>query len=212
MAEAKRETERETFQAGSRVEWRRWLEAHHDSSSGIWLISFKKASGKPGVSYPEAVEEALCFGWIDSRPNALDDERYMQYFSPRKRGSPWSRVNKARIARLIEQGLMAPPGLAKIEAAKRDGSWSAYDAIEALTVPDDLASALRADPVADAHFRAFADSPKKQLLWWVASAKRPETRATRIARLVAEAAEGRNPLDYRANRSARERPAPDPVP
>jgi uncharacterized protein YdeI (YjbR/CyaY-like superfamily) len=212
VAKAKSETERETFQAGSRAEWRRWLEAHHDSSSGIWLVSFKKASGKPGVSYPEAVEEALCFGWIDSRPNALDDERYMQYFSPRKRGSPWSKVNKERIARLLDQGLMAPPGLAKIEAAKRDGSWSAYDAIEALTVPDDLAAALRADPAAAANFRAFADSAKKQLLWWIASAKRSETRSTRVARLVEAAAANRNPLDYRANRAAKNRPPPDPSP
>lgn len=187
---------RETFEAGSRAAWRGWLERNHERTAGIWLVSYKKASGKPGVSYPEAVEEALCFGWIDSRPNALDDERYMQYISPRKPKSPWSAVNKRRIERLIADGLMAPPGMAKIEAAKRDGSWSAYDAIEALDVPADLDKALAANRTAAGHFRDFGDSTKKQLLWWIASAKRPETRATRIARTVAAAAENRNPIAY----------------
>ena len=196
MAQAKQAVERETFQANSRDEWRAWLERNHERPDGIWLVSFKKASGKPGVSYPEAVEEALCFGWIDSRPNALDDERYMQYFSPRKPKSPWSAVNKRRIEDLITRGLMTPAGVTKIEAAKRDGSWGAYDAIERLEIPDDLAAALHASPDADANFRAFGDSTKKQILWWIASAKRPETRATRIARAVEAAAEKRNPLAY----------------
>lgn len=189
-------TERETFQANSRAEWRAWLERNHERPDGIWLVSFKKASREAGVSYPEAVEEALCFGWIDSRPNALDDERYMQYFSPRKPKSPWSAVNKRRIERLIADGLMAPPGLAKIEAAKRDGGWTAYDAIEALEIPDDLKQALAADPTAEDHFGGFSDSTKKQILWWIASAKRPEMRATRIARAVAAVAENRNPIAY----------------
>ncbi|MDP9363719.1 MAG: YdeI/OmpD-associated family protein [Chloroflexota bacterium] len=196
MAQAEQAEERETFQANSRAAWRGWLERNHERPDGIWLVSYKKASGKPGVSYPEAVEEALCFGWIDSRPNALDDERYMQYFSPRKPKSPWSAVNKRRIEDLIERGLMTPAGMAKIEAAKRDGSWGAYDAIERLEIPDDLAAALRASPDADANFRAFGDSTKKQILWWIASAKRPETRATRIARTVEAAAEKRNPIAY----------------
>ena len=108
MAQTKQAEERETFQANSRGEWRGWLERNHGRPDGIWLVSYKKASGKPGVSYPEAVEEALCFGWIDSRPNALDDERYMQYFSPRKPKSPWSAVNKRRIEDLIARGLMTP--------------------------------------------------------------------------------------------------------
>ena len=194
--------DRETFQANSRSEWREWLAEHHATSTGIWLLSFKKASGKPGVSYPEAVEEALCFGWIDSRPNALDDERYMQYFSLRKPGSPWSRVNKERIERLIAEGLMAEPGLAKIEEAKADGSWGAYDAIEDMVVPDDLEQGLLANPLAHEHFHAFSPSAKKQLLWWVASAKRPETRAKRIAQLVDAAAENRNPIAYTPKRTS----------
>ena len=194
--------DRETFQANSRSEWREWLAEHHATSTGIWLISFKKASGKPGVSYPEAVEEALCFGWIDSRPNALDDERYMQYFSPRKPRSPWSRVNKERIERLIAEGLMAEPGLAKIEAAKADGSWAAYDAIEDMVIPDDLEQALLANLLAHELFYAFSASTKKQLLWWVASARRSETRAKRIAQLVDAAGQNRNPIAYTSKRGS----------
>ena len=146
--------------------------------------------------------EALCFGWIDSRANILDDQRSMQLFTPRKSGSPWSKLNKQRIERLIEQGLMTPAGMAKIEAARRDGSWTAYDAIEALTIPADLDAALAANATAHEHFRAFSNTSKKQLLWWVASAKRPATRAKRIEQLVAAAAEDRNPLSYSRKRTS----------
>ena len=183
-------------QAGSRQEWRDWLAAHHDTVPGVWLVSHKKATGKPSVAYPEAVEEALCFGWIDSTQNALDDERSMLLFTPRRPRSPWSKLNKERIERLIALGQMMPAGLAKVEAAKRDGSWSAYDAVEALIVPPDLDTALATNEAARRHFAAFNPSTKKQLLWWVESAKRPETRADRIDRIVAAAAENRNPIAY----------------
>ena len=184
------------FQAGSRQEWRDWLAAHHDTVPGVWLVSYKKATGKPSVSYPEAVEEALCFGWIDSTQNPLDDERSMLLFTPRRRGSPWWKLNKERIERLVTADLMTPAGLAKVEAAKRDGSWSAYDAVEALIVPPDLDAALETNEAARRHFAAFRPSTKKQVLWWVESAKRPETRANRIDRIVAAAAENRNPIAY----------------
>jgi uncharacterized protein YdeI (YjbR/CyaY-like superfamily) len=187
-------TEPGTVHPADRRQWREWLAAHHDRSPGVWLVSHKAGSGKPSLTYDEAVEEALCFGWIDSRRVSLDAERSRQYFSPRRPGSPWSAPNKRRLARLIEQGLMTPAGLAKIEAAKRDGSWTAYDAVEALHVPPDLAAALAADPAARDRFDAFGRSVKKALLWWVASAKRPETRARRVAEIVAAAAEDRNPL------------------
>ena len=190
----------ERFQAFSRAEWRAWLAENHAESPGVWLITNKKASGRPGVPYPEAVEEALCFGWIDSRPNKLDDERSMQLYTPRRPKSPWSTVNKGRIERLIADGLMTPAGMAKIEAAKADGSWVIYDRIETLTVPPDLEAALDANPAARAGFEGFSASATKQLLWWIESAKRPETRAKRIAQLVEAAAEGRNPQDWRANR------------
>ncbi|CAA9537265.1 MAG: hypothetical protein AVDCRST_MAG73-1456 [uncultured Thermomicrobiales bacterium] len=197
MATKPKMAEYEEFEAGSRQAWRDWLAANHDTSPGVWLVSYKKASGKEGVSYVPAVEEALCWGWIDSRPNKLDAERYRQLFTPRRPNSQWSAVNKRRVAALIADGRMAPPGLAKIEAAKADGSWNAYDAVEALTVPDDLAAAFAADEAAEAGFAAFSASAKKQLLWHLQTAKRPETRAKRIAQIVDGARAGRNPLGWR---------------
>jgi uncharacterized protein YdeI (YjbR/CyaY-like superfamily) len=195
--------EREIFQPHSRAEWRAWLEQHYATSRGIWLIQFRKSSGKPSVSYDDAVEEALCFGWIDSRRDPLDDERSIQLFTPRKKGSPWSRLNKQRIEKLLAENLMTPVGLAKIDAARQDGSWTIYDAIEDLAIPDDLEAPLLTNPEAHANFHAFSPSVRKQVLWWVASAKRPETRARRIDQIVAGAAENRNPLDYAARRKAR---------
>jgi uncharacterized protein YdeI (YjbR/CyaY-like superfamily) len=192
----------ERYYAPDRAAWRAWLAAYHATAPGVWLIYYKQGSGKTRVPYADAVEEALCFGWIDSRPNKLDDERYMQLFSPRKPKSPWSRLNKERAERLIDAGLMAPAGLAAIEAAKADGSWAAYDDIEALAMPPDLATAFAANPQAERLFAAFSASDTKQLLWWVTSAKRPETRAKRIETVVAEAAQGRNPLAYRQRKRA----------
>jgi uncharacterized protein YdeI (YjbR/CyaY-like superfamily) len=184
-----------------REEWRRWLAANHTVAPGVWLVTFKPSTGKPRPTYDEVVEEALCFGWIDSVAGTVDDERTMLLITPRKRGSPWSKLNKARIEQLIANGLMTAAGLAKIEAAKADGSWTLYDAIEALEVPPDLSEALDRDPAARRGFDAFSPSNKKQVLWWVASAKRGATRADRIATLVANAAEGRNPLNARAQRT-----------
>jgi len=184
----------ERYYARDRREWRAWLQAHHTTATGVWLIYYKKASGQPSVPYAEAVEEALCFGWIDSRANALDDQRHLQMFTPRKPKSPWSRLNKERVARLTAQGLMAPAGLAAVAAAQQNGLWTAYDAIEELRVPDDLAEALTADEAAGRNFAAFSASVKKQLLWWIVSAKRAETRASRIAQIVAGAAANKNPL------------------
>ncbi len=173
----------------SRAAWRRWLEQNHTRAEGVWLISYKKAAGKPRFEYDEAVEEALCFGWVDSKPNKLDDERSMLWFAPRKPGTGWSRPNKQRVERLIEAGLMAPAGLAKVEAAKRDGSWNALDAVEALEVPPDLEQALAARPGARSYFDAFPRSVKRGILEWIANARKPETRAKRVeetARLAAQ--------------------------
>jgi uncharacterized protein YdeI (YjbR/CyaY-like superfamily) len=173
----------------TRAEWRQWLEQHHTRSAGVWLIGYKKATGKPRFDYDEAVEEALCFGWIDSKPNKLDDERSMLWFAPRKPGSGWSKPNKERIEKLIEAGQMAIAGLAKIEAAKLDGSWSALDAIEALEIPYDLAEAFSVNDIAKGHFEAFPRSAKRGILEWVATAKKAETRARRIEETVRLAAE-----------------------
>lgn len=173
----------------TRTEWRAWLEQNHTRTEGIWLVSYKKATGKPRVNYDESVEEALCFGWIDSKGNKLDDERSLLWFAPRKRGTGWSKPNKQRVEKLLAAGLMAPAGLAKIEAAKADGSWSALDAVEALEIPPDLAAALAATPNAEVYFTAFPRSAKRGILEWISNAKTAETRAKRIeetARLAAE--------------------------
>jgi uncharacterized protein YdeI (YjbR/CyaY-like superfamily) len=170
------------FHAESRRQWRNWLREHHLSLKGIWLVRWKKGSGRPLVTYDEAVEEGLCFGWIDSRPRSLDGSRSMLWFAPRKPGSGWSALNKARVERLSLAGLMAPAGLAKIEAAKADGSWNALDAVDALEVPPDLAHALQAYTPAAEHFGSFPRSVKRSILEWIANAKMPATRAARVER------------------------------
>jgi uncharacterized protein YdeI (YjbR/CyaY-like superfamily) len=150
----------------------------------VWLISYKKASGKPRFEYDEAVEEALCFGWIDSKPNKLDDERSMLWFAPRKAGTGWSKPNKERVEKLIAAGLMAPAGLAKIETAQQDGSWNALDGVEALEIPPDLSQALAANATAQRYFEAFPRSVKRGILEWILNAKKAETRAKRIEETV----------------------------
>ena len=165
----------------SRADWRAWLSENHGQSTGVWLVSFKKGTGKPRFEYEEAVEEALCFGWIDSKPNKLDAARSLLWFAPRKAKTGWSRPNKERVERLLAAGLMHPAGLAKIEQAKADGSWTALDAIEDLQLPADLVAAMVALPPAEANFVAFPRSAKRGILEWIHTAKRPETRAARIA-------------------------------
>ena len=173
----------------SRAEWRAWLEAHHTRATGVWLISFKKATAKPQVEYGEAVEEALCFGWVDNKSRSLDEERTMIWFAPRKARSGWSRSNKQRVDRLLAQGLMTAAGLATIEKAKQNGSWTALDAVETLEISPDLGAALATYPKAAKYFDAFPRSVKRSILEWIASAKKPETRARRVeetARLAAD--------------------------
>ncbi len=188
----------------SPAQWRAWLEDHHASETEIWVGYHKAHTKRPSLTWAEAVREALCFGWIDSRPGTVDDDRTRLVFTPRKVRSPWSALNKRRVAKLIEDGLMTPAGMARIEAAKANGDWEIYDGVESLIVPDDLAAALSAKPEAKMGFEQVSASQTKQLLWWIESAKRPETRAKRLARLVDEAADGRNPLDWRAKQTAKE--------
>ena len=167
--------------ADTRKQWRAWLEKHHSQNEGVWLVLWKKASGRVELTYEEAVEEALCFGWIDSKPNKLDAQRSLLWFAPRKPGTGWSRLNKMRIERLIATRQLAPAGNAKVESAKADGSWNALDAIENLEVPADLGKALSKFPLAVSHFEAFPRSVKRSILEWIANAKTPETRVKRIA-------------------------------
>ncbi|WP_374689025.1 YdeI family protein [Promineifilum sp.] len=160
--------------------WRAWLEANHTRPEGVWLITYRRASGKPFIPYEATVEEALCFGWIDGQVKTLDDERTMQWFAPRRAGSVWAKSNKERVARLIAEGRMTPAGLAKIEAAKADGSWALLDSVDNLEVPADLEAEFDNYPTARANFDAFPRSARHAILGWIALAKRPETRAKRI--------------------------------
>ena len=156
----------------------------------VWLVFHKQASDGTSPSYEQAVEEALCFGWIDSTVNRLDERRSVQLFAPRRPRSTWSASNKERVARLEREGLLAPAGIAAIERAKDSGSWSALDAVERLEESPDLAAALDADVSARENWNGFSPSSRKAILWWVVSAKRPETRAKRIEQTVRMAAKG----------------------
>lgn len=176
------------FHPQGREEWRAWLERNHDTSPGVWLVYYKKSSGQPRVSYDEAVEEALCFGWIDSLPRKLDADRSKLLFTPRKPKSVWSALNKRRIKKLIREKLMTEAGLATIKTAKKNGSWNALDDVEKLIIPADLAEALKANGNAGANFALFSSSVRKGILAWIGSAKRPETRSRRIEKTVALAA------------------------
>lgn len=173
--------------ADDRATWRAWLEANHATASGAWLVTWRKSQG-PVLDYGEAVEEALCFGWVDSTGGRLDDRRTKLYFAPRKTRSVWSASNKERVERLIAAGLMRPAGLAAIERAKANGAWVALDEVEQGIVPADLAAALDAHPPAAELFAAFPWSARRALLIWVADAKRPETRAARVLETAVRAA------------------------
>jgi uncharacterized protein YdeI (YjbR/CyaY-like superfamily) len=181
----------ERIEVTSRGGWRDWLAANHVRPEGVWVVTHKKRPGAAHVPYGEIVDEALCFGWIDSLPRKLDEERTMLFVSPRRSGSAWSKVNKDKVARLTADGRMAQPGLARIEAAKADGSWAALDDVETLVPPADLATALAVNHRAAECFSAFPPSSRRGILEWIAAARRPETRAARIAETVSRAAENR---------------------
>jgi uncharacterized protein YdeI (YjbR/CyaY-like superfamily) len=173
--------------ADDRATWRAWLEANHGTARGAWLVTWRPRSGRQGLDYEAAIEEALCFGWVDSTGGRFDDDRGKLYFAARKPRSGWAATNKARVKRLIASGRMQPAGLAAIERAKTNGSWEILDSVERLEVPDDLAAALAAHPPAADRFAAFTPSARKQMLAWLAFAVRPETRVARITE-IAEAA------------------------
>lgn len=185
--------DRPLLELGSRAELRTWLEANHATSAGVRLAIGKKGTTVTRLTYDDAVEEGLCFGWIDSTTRKLDADRYTVSFTPRKKGSIWAASNKERVARLTADGLMTPAGLAAVEDAKASGMWMMLDDVDALVVPEDLAAALESTPGAAEGFATIPVSSRKMALYWIASAKRPETRARRIAETVSAAAEGRAP-------------------
>ena len=173
-----------------RAGWREWLIANHATSKGVYLVSWRRATGRTSVPYEEAVEEALCVGWVDASGRTLDEERGIQWFAPRRPRSGWARSNKERVARLEAAGLMLPAGRAAVDEAKRNGTWTLLDDVENLVVPDDLAGALDGSPPARTNWDAFPKSARRAMLGWVVQARRPETRAERVERIAAAAVRG----------------------
>ena len=169
-------------------DWVKWLDDHHEQQGSIWLISWKRHTPHY-VPFGEIVDVALAYGWIDSAVRHVDDDRYKHLLSPRKPGSAWSAINKAKVARMITEGRMQPAGLARIEAAKADGSWNFLDDVEAMIVPDDLGQALGDRPDALVHWTDFPPSAKRAMLEWIKLAKRTDTRTKRIAEIVHKAAQ-----------------------
>lgn len=167
--------------------WRQWLAENHARDTSVWLAIYKKASGRPSVTYDEAVDEALCFGWIDSAVRKGDADYYFQFFTRRTPKSNWSRVNKAKVDRLMQAGKMTEAGMAMVDLAKRTGTWTALDEVEALICPPDLADRLAANPTAKGYFDAFPKSVKRGILDWLLNAKTPQTRAKRIDDIVTRA-------------------------
>lgn len=168
----------------TRAAWRAWLTENHERVRRVWLASWRKEAGKPRIPYDELVEEALCFGWVDSRGGTLPDGRSILLFTPRNPKSGWARPNKERVERLEREGLMTEAGRRSIAAAKENGAWTLLDRAEALELPEDLAAALAANPSASANYEAFPPGARKQIIGWVDTAKRPETRAKRVAETV----------------------------
>ncbi|MEM7758115.1 MAG: YdeI/OmpD-associated family protein [Cyanobacteria bacterium P01_A01_bin.40] len=179
----------EKVEVKTRSDLRKWLQAHCLQNEGVWLIKYKKIH-EYYLPYNDVVEECICFGWIDSLPRKLDEQRTMLYISPRQKGSNWSKANKERVKKLELTGLIQEAGLIKIEQAKKDGSWSFLDDVEALILPDDLKQAFSENQVAKKNFETFAPSSKRGILEWIKNSKRPETRVKRIQNTVQNAAQG----------------------
>jgi len=183
--------------AETRAEWRAWLAEHHATAPGAWLVSWRKHTGRPAVPYEDSVEEALCFGWVDSTGRGLDGDRTMLRFGPRKPGSGWARTNKERIGRLDRDGLLSDAGRRVVEAAKADGSWNKLDDVENPLVPGDLAAAFDARSGARQQWEAFPRSTRRAILEWIVQAKRPETRRKRIEETAEKAARGERANQWR---------------
>ncbi len=191
-----KEEEIKTFYPKTRGEWREWLALNHASAKSVWLVYYKVGSGFPSIKYAEALDEALCFGWIDSTAKTIDNQSYRQFFSQRKPKSVWSKVNKAKVEKLIEAGLMTEAGLARIEIAKKNGSWNILDEAEALIVPPDLQMEFNKFPEAEAYFQTLSRTNKRNILQWLVLAKKEETRKKRIEEIVNLAREKKKPKQF----------------
>jgi len=178
-------------------DWRKWLELNHNKKEAVWLVFYKKKSPSYNLSWSESVDEALCFGWIDSVKKTIDTEKYKQYFSKRKAKSNWSKINKDKVQFLIEQGLMKEDGYKSIEIAKENGSWTILDEVEALITPEDLKEVFANYKGSMEYFDSLSKSVKKILLYWVISAKRKETRQKRILEIAENASKNLKPKQFR---------------
>jgi uncharacterized protein YdeI (YjbR/CyaY-like superfamily) len=186
-----------TYHAKTRKEWRKWLEKNSQTEKSVWLIIYKRERDIPSIYYPEAVDEALCFGWIDSKPNKRDESSYYQFFAKRNPKSNWSKVNKEKVTKLIEQGLMQSAGFEMIEIAKKNGTWTALDDIENITVPDDLQAQFSKNKIAFANWVKFPRSSKRGILEWILNAKKDDTRQKRIEETVRLATDNIKANHYR---------------
>ncbi|MDZ7879471.1 MAG: YdeI/OmpD-associated family protein [Saprospiraceae bacterium] len=172
------------FYPETKQQWRTWLAENHVEKDFVWLIYYRQKVGKPTITWSEAVDEALCFGWIDSTQKRLDEERSIQFFTKRKPKSTWSKINKDKVVKLIETEQMTQAGLNCIEIAKKNGSWEILDSVESLIIPEDLEKELNAKENAMDFFQSLSKSAKKMMLYWLVSAKRPETSEKRISEIV----------------------------
>jgi uncharacterized protein YdeI (YjbR/CyaY-like superfamily) len=188
-----KENDMDTFYPASKQQWREWLQKHHQTKQSVWLICYKKASGMPTLSWSDAVDEALCFGWIDSTRRPIDGENFMQFFGKRKSNGTWSKINKEKVQRLAAEGLMAKAGIKSIEEAKQNGSWTILDDVEELIIPDDLEAEFSKLIGSKDFFLSLSKSVKKQILYRVVAAKRPETRQKRITEIAELAAQKLKP-------------------
>lgn len=186
----------ETFCPASQEDWRQWLTENHSVKQCIWLVYHKKKSNKPSLSWSEAVDEALCFGWIDSTKRPIDEDTFMQFFCKRKPKSLWSKINKGKVQQLIDEGRMMQAGYESIETAKQNGLWTILDEAEELVIPKDLAKAFKTQPGSKPYFLSLSKSVRKGILQWLVLAKRPETRQNRVNEIAELAAQKRKPKQF----------------
>lgn len=187
----------EEFCPSNQADWRAWLALNHQNKEAVWLVYYKKNSPHYNLNWSEAVDEALCFGWIDSTRRAIDEEKYKQYFTKRKAKSNWSKVNKDKVKALTKRGLMQEQGYKSIAIAKENGSWTILDGVEALILPEDLKEELNKHKGAMEYYNNLSKSAKKGLLYWVIAAKRETTRQKRVLEIVENASKGLSPKQFR---------------
>lgn len=186
----------EIFYPESPKHWRDWLQINHVKKHSVWLLFYKKKSGKPSLTWSESVDEALCFGWIDSVKKTIDQDRYKQYFCKRKPKSNWSEINKQKVSDLTKKGLMSEAGLICVQTAKQNGSWDKKEVYDDKSIPDDLLIQLQKVPGAETFFSGLSQSVKKNMLVWIATAKRPETRQKRILEIATLAGQNQKPKPF----------------